>query len=177
MARPFAARQLPFVGHRVHCLVGRGYKYGNIQEDRSVHTNRGFTLIELMIVVAIVAILLAVGMPQYNDYLIRSQLPEAQAELASMRTKLEQHFLDGRTYENACGAGTVAPLPTGKYFDFTCTLAPTTFVVTATAKSDAKASGFAFTIDETNVRATTAAPTGWSTSTTCWTVRKGTPPC
>ncbi len=142
-----------------------------------MQTNRGFTLIEVLIVVAIISILAAIALPQYNDYVVRSQLPEAQGELASMRTKLEQHFLDTRTYENACAAGTVAPLPTGRYFDFTCTLAAATYTVQADGKSGARTAGFTFTIDQANVRATTAAPSGWDTSATCWTVRKGTPPC
>ncbi|MBI4998116.1 MAG: prepilin-type N-terminal cleavage/methylation domain-containing protein [Rhodocyclales bacterium] len=143
-----------------------------------MHTNRGFTLIEVMVVVAIVAILSAIALPQYNDYVLRSQLPEAQGELAAMRTKLEQYFLDNRTYEGACAAGTVAPLPTGKYFDFVCTtLTPTTYLVTASGKAGERASGFTFTINEANNRVTTAVAAGWTAGATCWTIRKGTPPC
>jgi type IV pilus assembly protein PilE len=142
-----------------------------------VQTNRGFTLIEVLIVVAIISILAAIALPQYNDYVVRSQLPEAYGELAAMRTKLEQYFLDNRTYENACAAGTVAPLPTGKYFNFSCDLAATTYTVQAEGKAGEKTSGFSFTINEANVRATTAAPDGWSTNTECWVIRKGSPGC
>ncbi len=58
----------------------------------------GFTLIEVMITVAVVAILAAVALPQYFDYVTRSRLVEAKTSLVDMRTRLEQYFLDNRTY-------------------------------------------------------------------------------
>ena len=51
---------------------------------------RGFTLIEVMIVVAIVAILATIAMPSYRDYLRRGQVPEAMTYLSDYRVKLEQ---------------------------------------------------------------------------------------
>lgn len=137
-------------------------------------TSHGFTLIELMIVVAIVSILASVALPAYNDYITRSKLTEAHGELAAMRTKLEQYFLDNRSYTGACAAGTVAPLPTGKYFTYNCpTLSDTQYTVQATGNAAQGMAGFAFTINEANVRATTGAPAGWSTNPTCWIRQKG----
>lgn len=133
----------------------------------------GFTLIELMIVLAIIAILGAVALPAYNDHLMRGRLAEAYSELSTARVKLEQHFLDNRTYVGACASNSVAPLPTGKYFTYACTLAATTFTVTATGVSAQGTGGFGFTINTSNVRATTAAPSGYNTSTTCWVTKKG----
>jgi type IV pilus assembly protein PilE len=133
----------------------------------------GFTLIELMIVIVIVGILSAVAMPAYNDYLMRGRLVEAYGELASIRAKLEQHFLDNRTYVGACAANTVAPLPTGKYFTYLCNLGATTYTVTASGVAAEGAGGFTFSINEANVRRTTAAPAGYNTSNTCWITKKG----
>ncbi len=48
----------------------------------------GFTLIELMITVAIIGILAAVGLPAYNDYIIRGRVPEATSNLSAKRVKM-----------------------------------------------------------------------------------------
>jgi type IV pilus assembly protein PilE len=139
---------------------------------KTIH--HGFTLIELMIVVAIVAILASVALPSYNDYLMRGKLAEAHGELAAMRSKLETFFLDNRTYAGACAANTVAPLPTGKYFTYTCpTLTATTYTVRAAGMAGQQTVGFTYTIDQANVRATTAVPGGWTTNATCWVTKKG----
>ncbi|MDO8934179.1 MAG: type IV pilin protein [Rhodocyclaceae bacterium] len=135
--------------------------------------SKGFSLIELMIVVVIIAILATVALPAYKDYLIRGKITEAYSELSSMRAKIEQFFLDNRTYEGACAAGTVAPLPTGKYFSYACTLAATTYTVTATGVPAEGMSGFTYTINESNVRATTSVPAGWATNATCWVTAPG----
>ncbi len=82
---------------------------------------QGFTLIELMITVAIVAILLSIALPSYRDYVLRGQLTEGITQLTDMRIKLEQYYQDNRTYVGACQAGTLAPLPTGlRHFAITC---------------------------------------------------------
>lgn len=135
--------------------------------------NRGFTLMELMIVIAIIGILAGVALPAYNDYVMRGRLAEAFGELASMRAKLEQYFLDNRRYSGACAPGTTAPLPAGKYFTYGCALTDSTYTVTATGVAAEGTGGFAYTINEANVRATTAAPAGYNTSATCWITKKG----
>lgn len=134
----------------------------------------GFTLIELLVVIAIVGIITAIAVPQYSDYVTRSKLAEATATLSETRVRLEQFFQDNRRYTGACAANTVAPPPTGKYFDYACALADTTFVVTATGKAAEAMSGFTFTIDQANVRATTSTPAAWGSATnaTCWINKK-----
>ncbi len=69
----------------------------------------GFTLIEVMITVAIIAILAAVALPNYIDYVTRSRLVEAKSNLSDMRTRLEQYFLDNRSYPGACVAYALGP--------------------------------------------------------------------
>ena len=58
----------------------------------------GFTLIEVMITVAIVAILGSIALPAYFDYVRRGQLPEAFSNLADYRVKMEQYYQDNRNY-------------------------------------------------------------------------------
>ena len=140
----------------------------------------GFTLIEVMITVAIIAILAAVAIPSYTDYITRSKIQEATSSLLSMRVKLEQYFQDNRTFSGACVAGTVAPLPAGlKYFTITCpTLNDTNYLIRADggiAGGDQSMAQFAFTIDQANTRQTAGVPTsaGWSLpATNCWVTKK-----
>ncbi len=130
----------------------------------------GFTLIEVMIVVAIVAILGAIALPAYSDYLLRGKLTEAHATLLGTRTQVEQFFQDNRTY-----VGFPCVAPNTKYFTYACALAATTYTITATGVDAEGLNGFAFTIDQNNTRATTitgvAATGGYTSSATCW-IRK-----
>ena len=92
---------------------------------------RGFTLIELMIVVAVVAILAAVGYPSYRDHIARSQRSQGQQFLSDIAQRQEQFLLDVRRYA-ADRAELRLGLPDGiKYDDpvFTVARPPPTFVV------------------------------------------------
>lgn len=142
-------------------------------------TAKGFTLIEVMIVVAIVAILAAIALPAYSEHTRRAKITEATSQLADLRVRMEQYFLDNRTYQGAgtnCGV-TMPTSPAVKYFAFTCA-APnaTSYTVTGTGAGDM--AGLTFTINEQNLRATTAVPSawaskGWTTKTNCWVTRTG----
>ena len=148
-----------------------------MNSKRLMHARTGgFTLIEVMITVAVIAILAAVALPNYIEYVTRSKLVEAKSNLSDMRTRLEQYFLDNRSYPGSCT--TTSPAPAGqitlpasaKFFAVTCALTATTYTVSATGTG--AMAGFVFTVDETNARKTTAVPAGWTTSNVCWVSRK-----
>jgi len=61
------------------------------------HAQKGFTLIELMIVVAIIGILAAIAIPQYQDYIARSQVTRAVGEVNALKTAAEAAILQGQT--------------------------------------------------------------------------------
>lgn len=75
---------------------------------------KGFTLIELMIVVAIIAILAAIAIPQYNDYTARAQMTEAFTLAAGMKTPIAEAFAQDNTAANSCVVPTGA-VTSGKY--------------------------------------------------------------
>jgi type IV pilus assembly protein PilE len=129
----------------------------------------GFTLIELMVVVAIVGILAAIALPSYRDYVIRSRIAEATSGLAAKRVRMEQFYDNNRTYVGAPDCA--ADATTSKNFTFSCSaVAANTY--TLQALGSGQMVGFTFTVDQANARSTPAAPAGWVTSATCWITRK-----
>jgi len=134
---------------------------------------RGFTLIELMITVAIVAILAAVALPNYSDHVRRGKISDAVSGLSDQRLKMEQYFQDKRTYVGSCDIAipSVAPPPvnTGN-FQFACSNRTlTTYTVTATGIGSM--TGFAYSIDQSGVKASSGPP-GWTAPAGCWILKK-----
>lgn len=124
---------------------------------------RGFTLIEVMITVAIVAILASVALPAYTDYIRRGQIQEATTALSDGQVRMEQYFQDNHTYDGA-------PCPSStKHFTLSCgEPSATAFTITATGLDSLD--GFDYTIDQS---ATKTSTTAWGNGTTCWITSKG----
>jgi type IV pilus assembly protein PilE len=135
----------------------------------------GFTLIEVMIVVAIVAVLVAIALPSYSDYIRRGKILDATNKLSSDRVKMEQWFLDNRTYVGACvppptGAFSIATAPDDIFVIDCGTPTISAYTLTATGITGKGMDGFVYSIDNTNAK-TSASPIGY-TNGACWATRK-----
>lgn len=144
----------------------------------------GFTLIEMMITVAIIGILAAIAIPMYRNYVLRAQIVDATNGLAGLRANMERYFQDHRTYQSTTTGGSftspckiaATSLVSGS-FQLSCpdaTLTATTFTLQAVGSGPTAA--FTYTVDQSNSRTTTVgsgAPSGWSSCATDWLTRNG----
>ena len=150
---------------------------------------QGFTLIEVMITVVIVAIIAAVAIPNYTDYVTRSKFTEAHGQLADLRVKMEQYYMDNRRYSTTaaggtCGLGATIAVAGTKYFAYTCASSALNaagdqaYTLTATGAAGEGLAGLAFTINQANARGTTVTGTmatkGYATPSpnNCWVKKK-----
>lgn len=129
---------------------------------------RGFTLIELMITVAIIAVLAAIGYPSYVEYVRRGRMVEAQGELATLRVRLEQYYQDNRNYGSTASACGVS-MPGLATFAFSCSWGPgaTSQSFVAQATGTGAMEGYVFTVDDANTRRTTRFE-GSPATASCW---------
>jgi type IV pilus assembly protein PilE len=130
----------------------------------------GYTLVEVMVTVAIVGILSAVAVPAYTDYVTRGRLAEAFTALGGAQASAEQFWANNRTYVGFDGSNSF-PAATPNFSYALSGASASAYTVTATGQD--KAAGFVYTIDQTGARTTTGSPAGWGTSATCWVDRKG----
>jgi type IV pilus assembly protein PilE len=134
------------------------------------HTSRwtrGFSLIELMVAVAIVSILLAIAVPSYSAYVKKSRRGEAEATLVDIAQREQQYFLDQRAYAaTVATVGATVPPDLNAFYTFQicqttvpCTApggVPPTYAVIATpVAGSAQAGDPVLTIDSTGAKTPT----------------------
>lgn len=152
------------------------------------HPNKadhGFTLIEVMIVVAIIAILASVALPAYTAYIRRGQMQEAFTNMSSFRIKLEQYYQDNKNYgpitATACGAAAgndllATELGPQTYFTYNCTASDVStsknqaYRITATGKTGTNVAGYTYTLTDQGIKATTSFA-GSAATASCWAVK------
>ena len=153
----------------------------NVHKTLVAEKHSGFSLIELMIVVAIIGLLTSIAAPAYQDYVRVSRMTDATSLLATKRVQVEQYFQDNRTYldsDNPANVGAnracANDTANSENFNFSCNnITATTYRIQAVGK-DAMA-GMTLDIDQDNVRRTPAVPawSGWTANNTCWIKGKG----
>lgn len=121
----------------------------------------GFSLIEVMIVVAIMGILASIAMPAYQDYIRSGNAAEAPANLANCRVQAEQFFQDNFTY-----VGFVCAPSDARFFDYSIdNQSATTYTLRATGRAGQNMGNFSFSVNQDNAKTSTFDGT---TGATCW---------
>ena len=145
----------------------------------------GFTLIEIMIVVAIVAILSAIAIPSYRDYIQRGKLVTATNNLQGFQAAMEQYYQDNRNYQTTSGAPTVSPCDpaTGTVvgthitgWAFSCPTYTTSAYTVQANGNQGLTSGFIFTINQQGTASTAQVPSNWPQTgipAACFITKKG----
>jgi type IV pilus assembly protein PilE len=129
---------------------------------------RGFTLVEVMVTVAIVAILASIAMPAYTAYIQRSRVPAGLDALQSYFTRMEQRFQDSGNYANAAACAVAVPVV--QNYVISCVVVPGGATYVARATGTGTLSGYVYTIDSNGTRTTAGHPKGLPPGN-CWSIK------
>jgi type IV pilus assembly protein PilE len=139
---------------------------------RLAQTHSGFSLIELMVTVAIVGTLAAIAIPSYRAYVLRATRADAKQALLARASDFERCFTRNNSYLDAppatpCPVAATLPDDSGPHYTIQAVaLAQTTFTIKAVPKNSQAADTKcgSFTLDDKNNHGIT----GTSTATDCW---------
>lgn len=135
----------------------------------------GFTLIEILIAIAIVSLIVSLGYPSYEHHVKRAKITEATTVLSELHLLSTQQFQDDRTYikaDNSC----VVNAPNTDYFTFHCTATTDTYAWIAKNKANSglgNQNDYAFSIDHLGNKSTQRF-SGNTVSQACWILKKST---
>lgn len=127
-----------------------------------------------MIALAVAAIIAAITVPTYQDYILRARIPDATSTLSALALRLEQHYQDHHEYGNTKDGCAVA-MPTHQFFTFECVAenGGQSFLLTANGQGTGQISEFTFTLDQNGNASTTTLPESWGHApTSCWITKR-----
>jgi type IV pilus assembly protein PilE len=161
-----------------HCVARRGTgvrKRAVMGVQQQCRCRQGFTLLELLVAIAVVAVLASVAIPSYSSYVRRGKIAAALGEMSAVRVRLEQYYQDNRNYGSTASAcGVPMPVPDG--FTLACTWGPgatsQSFIVTATGAAAGGLGGHTYTIDSADQQRTVQFE-GVAVNAPCWIKKKG----
>lgn len=94
---------------------------------RSLFKHRGFTLVEIMVAVAIIGVLAAVGYPMYTAHIVKGNRGAAQSHLLELAQAETEYMLDARTYADSVAAlNMTTPAPVSAYYTISIEVTPGT---------------------------------------------------
>jgi type IV pilus assembly protein PilE len=130
-----------------------------------MNNSKGFSLIELMIVVVVVGIIAAVAIPQYSQYVVRGNRAAAQSFMLDVSNREKQYLLDARSYVDSLATlGMTPPVDVSRNYTITISApagTPPTYTITATPVAGSKQENDGnLTLDDTGAK-THGAATTW----------------
>ncbi len=149
--------------------------YGNKAKRSNTRLAGGFTLIEVMIVVAVIGLLATIALPSYRSYVIKANRSAGQQIMVNIQNREEMHMADARAYTNLLGSTglnisqdgwnctSVATKCSNANYDVTVAVAtstPPTFTITATALGNQVSDGN-MTLTSAGARARSAGDGKW----------------
>jgi len=122
---------------------------------QKLRKNKGFTLIELMIVVAIIGIMAAIAIPNFLSYLCKSKQSEAKQHLGAIATLEESYYAERNNYGSDTAVGWATPVGSNVRYSTTAAGGATTWVATATSTTVSGTNTDTWTMNQSRILSNT----------------------